>query len=336
MLRLELTAAVEGRPALHAARPRSAARTASPPDLTRSTCASGRGPARDFDIQVGRVPPTFGAFRAGPTRATTRSSAIRSAYQYLTSLRPDALPASADELLRMRARGWLSNYSVGNLAPDRGVPLVSAFRWDTGVQVHAGNGIVDATASVTAGTLSNPLFSDDNGGRQSPDASAVIRSRAGRRRLARARPFVSRAASGGASARTARGEFTQTAWGGDVEYSRDYYLVRAEAVVSDWRLPVLRSAGDREPVARRRDLRRRPLQDAAGALRRGAVDHLGFSEIAGTSTTRPGTRRSPVRGRRRLLDPAQSAAEGRVSAQPRGGRSRPRAQPRAAQLVFWF
>ena len=39
------------------------------------------------------------------------------AYQYLTSLRPDALPASADELLRMRGRGWLSNFSVGNWRP---------------------------------------------------------------------------------------------------------------------------------------------------------------------------------------------------------------------------
>ena len=35
--------------------------------------------ARAFDIQIGRVPPTFGAFPAAHLRrATTRSSAIRS------------------------------------------------------------------------------------------------------------------------------------------------------------------------------------------------------------------------------------------------------------------
>ena len=33
-------------------------------------------------------------------------------YQYLTSLRYDALPASADELLNMRGRGWLSSFSI--------------------------------------------------------------------------------------------------------------------------------------------------------------------------------------------------------------------------------
>ena len=93
--------------------------------------------ARTFDVQVGRVPPTFGAFGRRTYPADNLVIGYPLAYQYLTSLRPDALPANADELLRMRGRGWLSNFSVGNTAPDRGLPLVSAFRWDTGVQVHA-------------------------------------------------------------------------------------------------------------------------------------------------------------------------------------------------------
>ena len=45
--------------------------------------------------------------------------------------------ANAGQLLRMRGRGWLVNYLVGNVAPDRGLPLANAFRWDTGVQVQA-------------------------------------------------------------------------------------------------------------------------------------------------------------------------------------------------------
>ena len=125
---------------------------------TRSTCASARGPTHGFDIQVGRVPPTFGAFARRTYAADNPLIGYPLAYQYLTSLRADALPANADELLRMRGRGWLSNFSVGNPAPDRGVPLVNAFRWDTGVQVHAGDRRASTRpASVTTGTLANPL-----------------------------------------------------------------------------------------------------------------------------------------------------------------------------------
>ena len=99
--------------------------------------------ARAFDIQIGRVPPTFGAF---PRRAYAADNPLIGyplAYQYLTSIRSDALPISTDELVRMRGRGWLSNFSVGNPGEDRGVPLANAFRWDTGVQVHAGNDVID-------------------------------------------------------------------------------------------------------------------------------------------------------------------------------------------------
>ena len=121
---------------------------------------------RRFDIQAGRIPPTFGAFARRTYASDNFLIGYPLAYQYLTSLRPDSLPASVDELLRVRGRGWLTNFSIGNVAPDRGVPLASVFRWDTGVQVHAESDVVDATASVTAGTISNPLFKDDNGGRQ--------------------------------------------------------------------------------------------------------------------------------------------------------------------------
>src|SRR5947208_664292 len=82
---------------------------------------------RNFDIQVGRVPPTFGAFPRRSYAADNPLIGYPLAYQYLTSLRPDSLPWNADELLRMRARGWLSNFSVGDVTPAHGVPLVTAF-----------------------------------------------------------------------------------------------------------------------------------------------------------------------------------------------------------------
>ena len=124
-------------------------------------------------------------------------------------------------MLKKRGLGWLDKFSLGDQNLDRGVPLVSAFRWDTGVQVHAGNDIVKGTVAVTTGTVSNPLFTDDNAGRQlagrvevRPIPGLIVGTS-----LAHG-PFVSadalRAALGSADR---SGDFTQTAWGTDVEYS---------------------------------------------------------------------------------------------------------------------
>src|SRR4029453_7695885 len=83
------------------------------------------GPGRDFDIQVGRIPPTFGAFGRRAYANDNPLIGYPLAYQYITSLRPDALPASADELLQKRSLGWLVRYSVGAPGGGRGVALVT-------------------------------------------------------------------------------------------------------------------------------------------------------------------------------------------------------------------
>ncbi len=195
---------------------------------------------RAFDVQVGRVPPTFGAFARPTYPADNILIGYPLAYQYLTSLRPDALPANADELLRMRARGWRSNFSVGNPAEDRGLALVSAFRWDTGVQVHGASEFIDGTAAVTTGTLGNPLVGDDNAGKQVAGRIALRPATGLVVGLSAARgPFLTRGASERAGDAGGAGRFTQSGWGADLEYSRDYYLVRFETIVSDWRLPIV-------------------------------------------------------------------------------------------------
>ena len=89
-----------------------------------------------FDIQAGRIPPTFGAFGRRAYGADNPVIGYPLAYQYLTSLRPDAVPATADDLLRMRARGWRSSFPVGSPRAGARGPLCRAFRWDTGVQVR--------------------------------------------------------------------------------------------------------------------------------------------------------------------------------------------------------
>jgi len=244
--------------------------------------------ARDFDIQVGRIPPTFGAFARRTYANDNPLIGYPLAYQYLTSIRPDALPASADELLRKRSLGWLVRYSVGDVNADIGVPLVSAFRWDTGVQAHATVGIVSTTASLTTGTLSNPRFTDDNGGRQFAarvEVRPVVGLVAGTS-FARG-PFVGQSATRAAIADGRDTDFTQAAWGGDLEYSRDYYLVRFETLVSGWRLPIIQAPALPErlgavSVSLEGRYRLRPGLYAAAR-----IDHLGFSDIVGTRETAP-------------------------------------------------
>ena len=123
-------------------------------------------PERRFDIQAGRVPATFGAFSRNTYGTGNLLIGTPLAYQYLTSLRPDSLPATGEDLLRMRGRGWLSNFPLGVTAPDRGLPIINSVRADTGVQVHGVSGMFEWTGAVTAGSLSNPRVRDDNDGRQ--------------------------------------------------------------------------------------------------------------------------------------------------------------------------
>ena len=189
--------------------------------------------------------------------------------------------SATDELVRMRGRGWLSNFSVGNLAPDRGVPLANAFRWDTGVQVHAGNDVIDATGSLTEGTLSNPRPRDDTGGRQvagrvtlHPVPGLIVGGSGARG------AFVSQMAVRAALGETQVADFTQTAWGADVEYSRDYYLLRFETVVSTWTLPLLSAPSRKLPLRAIGTSAEGRYKLRPGLYVAARLDHLGFSEIA--------------------------------------------------------
>jgi hypothetical protein len=234
--------------------------------------------AHAFDIQIGQIPPSFGAFgRRGYQISENPLIGYPLAYQYLTSLRHDAIPATVADLLVMRGRGWRATYPIGSQEPSTGVPLVSAFRWDTGVQAHWEGRIVDVTGAITTGTLSNPQGADNNDGKQ-------LSGRIG------FRPFVGLIA--GVSA--ARGDFLdddvkqslpdpnvshpQTAFGADAEYSRDHWLLRGELVWSRWDMPFVWPPHDAN-------------LDALGAWIEGRyrltpriyvagrVDHLGFSRL---------------------------------------------------------
>jgi hypothetical protein len=296
---------------------------------------------RSIDVNIGRVPPTFGAFARRTYANDNPLIGYPLAYQYLTSLRPDAVPASAAELLDRRSSGWRVRYTLGNPTPDRGVPLVSAFRFDTGIQVHAGSERLRATAAVTTGTVANPLFHDDNSGRQiaarveaRPVAGLILGGSGARG------PFVGATAARGAVGDGHDREFTQSAWGGDVEYSRGHYLLRYETIISDWRLPIVRP-----PVL---DLPLRAVSTSVegrykivpGVYAAARVDHLGFSKITGTTAQgtlpwdAPVTRVEICGGfsiQHNLLLKLSVQRNTRD-----GGRARPRGTLAAGQLAFWF
>jgi len=111
-------------------------------------------------VQAGRVPPLIGAF---PRRAYGHANVVIGwplAYQYLVSLRPDALPATVDDLLRMRGRGWQPSFPIGSQALRPGVSLISAASWDTGVQVIAKVRDLTLAGAVTEGPPSRPSVRD--------------------------------------------------------------------------------------------------------------------------------------------------------------------------------
>jgi hypothetical protein len=195
---------------------------------------------RNFDVQAGVVPPVFGSF---PRRRYALDNPLPSlplAYQYLTTIREDALPANAEEIVAQRARGWLVRNSIGNSAAGPGRPLVNAERWDAGVQARLGARPVSLAVAVTQGTLSHPELGDENGGKQVSARFAWTPAPA----------FVAgvSAASGdflGDSARAALpepasvGEYRQQALGLDLEWSAGHLVLRGEAVFSRWRLPAV-------------------------------------------------------------------------------------------------
>jgi len=231
---------------------------------------------RPVDVQVGRVPPTFGAFPRRSYSADNPLVGYPLAYQYLTSLRADAVPSTADDLLAMRGRGWLSSFPVGADRPEYGLALAAVSRWDTGVQVHVGPETLSLTASITAGSLSNPMVRDDNGGKQvaargelRPSPALVLGVSAARGAFLE-RDLASQLEPAGGPAPV------QRALGLDVEHSRGYWLVRGEGILSEWGIPGL---GSVRALGLSGEGRYKLLPGLYAAAR---VERLGFSRIRGT------------------------------------------------------
>jgi hypothetical protein len=234
-----------------------------------------------LDIQAGRIPPVFGAFARRSYGTDNPLIGYPLAYQYLTSLRPDALPANADDLLAMRARGWQATYPVGSPVPATGVPLISAYRWDTGVEAHLETPQFAASGAVTVGTLSNPRVRDDNDGRQY--SGRVVW-----------KPVVGLVlgASGATGAwlngdlRESLGgyapdDYRQDSVGFDVEYSRDYWILRSELIATQWRIPALAAPAITSPLRARSAFVETRYRITPRYFAAARLDGLTFSKIQG-------------------------------------------------------
>jgi len=238
---------------------------------------------RPIDIQAGRIPPTFGAFPRRIYGADNPLIGYPLAYQYLTSVRSDALPSNPEDVIRMRARGWRPSYPIGSLDIGTGLPMVSAFRWDTGVQVRIGDDALQFSAALTNGTLSDPRTRDNNGGKQ---VAGRMQWRAntglvlGGSVAHGAYIDDSALATASMAADGDHGKNWQTAFGIDAEYSRDHWLLRGEAIWNRWQMPTFSPS----LVASGVYLEGR-YKVVPGVYVASRVDRLGFSDLASTIAT---------------------------------------------------
>jgi len=115
-----------------------------------------------FYVQAGRIPPVIGAFSRRAYGSDNLMVGVPLVYQYLTSLRPDALPATADDLLRMRGRGWRPSYPIGSNAAAPGLPLLAFSRGDAGIEAQWSARTWTAAGAVTLGTPADPRLRDNN------------------------------------------------------------------------------------------------------------------------------------------------------------------------------
>lgn len=293
---------------------------------------------RAIDVQAGRIPTTFGLFGRSGYGADNPVIGRPLAYTYLTSLRRDALPVAADDVIRMRGRGWLSSFPAGNLAPDRGLPIADNDSWDTGVQLRAARGAVEWAGAVTQGALGSPRVHDDNG------------SLAWSTRLTvRATPGLTFGASGARGAFLSRSltddhrlavdvtRHTQNVAGLDAHYAAGRWQVRGEILRSTWSLPLAAGAAalPLRAVASWAETRVRVVPGLDLAAR---GDYLTFSDIAGpvgptpweaaVSRVETGVTATPMRHLRLKLAVQRNR-------RPLGGRVRHDTLV-AAQLGVWF
>jgi hypothetical protein len=249
---------------------------------------------RDFDLQAGRIPPVIGAFAR---RAYGRDNLVIGeplAYQYLTSLRPDALPARTSDLLRMRGRGWEPSFPIGSTAAAPGIPLVASSRWDTGVEAHSRVGWLELAGAITRGSPAVPVVRDTNDGREWSGRAAVDLPSGVTVGVSGARGQWVDAGALALVPADRRSASRQTVAGADLEVGRGHWLLRAEWLRASFQMPFA------DPAASAQTLRAwSAFAEARYRLSprwemSARVDGLRFSDLAASAGAPPESWDAPV------------------------------------------
>jgi hypothetical protein len=159
------------------------------------------------------------------------------------------------------------------------VPLISGFRWDTGVQARWRVKRLDAAVAVTQGTLANPLLVDDNG-----------RAQVSGRIASQVTPAFRLGASGAHGLflsddvpRDGRPGGDQTSFGADAEYSIGRWLVRGEAIWTQWSVPYVTVPPEGPRISARAGWIESRYRITPRLYVAARVDALGFSHVTGPS-----------------------------------------------------
>ncbi len=235
----------------------------------------------DLFLHAGRIPPVIGGFGR---HAYGRDNVVIGqplAYQYLTSLRPDAVPSNVEDLLRMRGRGWQPSYPIGSTEVETGVPLVSASKWDTGVAGIWRRGRIDVSGALTQGSPAIPVVQDTNDNLMWSGRAAALVGRGVTIGVSGARAqwlenSVLDLTPGGRNTPS-----SQTLVATDIEMGHGPWLVRGEWLRSVFEVPIVTAP---DPDARLHawsgfaEARYRPVPRWQLGVR---IDHLAFGDAPG-------------------------------------------------------
>lgn len=295
--------------------------------------------SRDIDLQAGRVPTAFGLFGRTAYGADSALIGRPLPYAYLLSLRRDAVPDTAADLVRMRGRGWRSSFPRGNTAPDRGLPIVNTDTWDTGVQLRLANTRVAWVGAITVGSLGSPRLEDDNAGRAlSTRLTTRLHPGLVVGMSAAQGAYLSRTLDDGLRAGESTARLWHRAVGVDAEFSAGRWLARGELIASRWALPAFTGSSTTSVVtslAGWGEGRVRLLPGFDAGLR---VERLAFGDVMTTGGIQPWeapVTRVETGVAYSLIRHARLKLAAQHNQRPLGGRIR-RDTLFAAQVSVWF
>jgi hypothetical protein len=243
---------------------------------------------RALTVKAGIVRPAFGAFLDRRYGVGNDLIGRPLAYHYATTLRADAFPASARELLRRRGLGAVSRFSLGDPARAPGLPLVDPLGWTPGIGISTGGRRVRIGAALTRGGIASGRRLDSPTGWQASGRVRLQPSAAlGLGVSAAHGAYVSEDWGGLVASATANPRPRETALGFDAEYARGHVILRGETILSRRTVPAFALADLSAPLwARWAGLEAR-YKLLPGLYLAGRVERLWFSTVtaAGASDT---------------------------------------------------